>query len=47
MLCGTNIIPQNIFHIQPIYGKYYVEYCQSHKNIVMDLNNVMYKNISP
>ena len=24
-----------------IYGEYYVEYCQSHKIFVMDLNNIM------
>ena len=30
MFCGTDIIMQNILHIQWEYEEYFVEYCQSH-----------------
>ena len=35
--CGTNYIPQNIFHIQPDTWEYYVEYCQPHKTLLQIL----------
>lgn len=41
MLCGIDNISWNISHIQTIYEQYLVEYCQTHKFIVMDMNNVI------
>jgi hypothetical protein len=41
MLCGNDIIIQNILHIQTECGEYSTKECQSHINIVMELNNVM------
>ena len=43
MFWGIDNIPQDIpeySHIRIECGEYFVEYCQSHKNIVIHLNNV-------
>ena len=41
MVCGTGNIPHNIPHIETVCEEYYVEYCQSHNDTVMNLNNFM------
>ena len=42
MFCGANLqYYVEYSHIQTQCGEYFVEYCQSHINNVMDLNNVM------
>ena len=41
MFYGTDNIPQNILHSQIECWEYFVEYCQSHIKIAMDMNDVM------
>ena len=43
MLCGIDNILWNILHIQIECGKYFAEYCQSHRRLLcIDLYNVMH-----
>jgi hypothetical protein len=41
VLCGIDSTLPNILHIQTECEECFVEYCQSHRNDVMDMNNVV------